>query len=755
MMKAILLISTFILSLITAVAQIQLPTPDKVDESLKIIVIDDQNCAYFQGKGLGIMSASGQRLTEDIYFGIYPIGEKIYKVQKEENGKYALMSSNGKLMTPFEFEEVSHFQYQHAVVSKLFQDLVKQAIIQTDGQIVTDWTEKWQIPTDHQYWTFKNQDKFGVWNLGNKTVFSQKFEDVLSFHGNIAPAKYQNRWGYIHQNGEWIIPNIYIEAKPFIGKYAAVKTSFAGWQLMDRRGNFPNKNEFDSIQIYEDGAYAIVYKNGKSTYLGFNGLPITDQWFISTSIFSNEGIATCKRDKKYQYLYLNGETLFEADSLLNFRHGIGIFKEHGLWGWIQDNGEILQEAKFDSIFHWNAKSVLVKLGDHIHLVNHQGKIIHEVHSKSPEDVVLTSEALLYPTNPTYYLVDIIQSKTEPLPYDEVGDIHHGIIVVKKDEQYGYIDIKGKEILSTNYYKVSIPNHLYLFTQENFSSPTVARNKQGIVQFSLPENITFVGPYQENKARIINDKGLMGFINEQGKIVVPCKYPIVGDYYQNRAIFANLQGVMGYLDEQGQEIIPAIYKFASNFDKSGFAAVIKDEKFGFIHTSGNVVIPFIYDKVLSLSNGIASVEQNGKVGYINMQNKKLIPFTFDEAYQTFDDLALVRMGIYWGYINAKGKVIIPWQYTEAQSFSEGKAWVRLDKKWGAIQSNGNFLIPLKYDQVLPFKNGYARVAVKNKWGLLHESGREMIPPICNQISDVYENKVVVEINKTGYGIFMIP
>lgn len=754
-MKAILLINTFILSILTAAAQIQLPAPDKVDESLKIISIDEHHCVYFQGKGLGMMSASGQKLSEDMYFSIYPIDEKIYKVQKENKGQYALMSATGKLMTPFEFDKVSNFQYQHAVVSKTFQDSVKQAIVQQDGQIVSDWADKWQIPADQQNWTFKNQDKWGVWNLGTKTIFSQNFVEVKSFHGDIAPAKSQNLWGYINQKGEWLIPNLYLEAEPFSGKYAIVKTSISGYQLIDRKGNFPNKNVFDSIKIYEDGAYCIVYKNGKSTYLGFNGLPITNQWFISTTPFSNEGIATCKTDQKSQYLYLNGEVLLEADSLLKFQHGIGIFQEHGLWGWIQDNGEILQQAKFDSILNWNAKSVLVRLGDQIQLVNHSGKIIQEINTKSPQDILLTSEALFFPTQPTYYLVDLLKSKSEPLPYDEVGDIHDGVIVVKKDEQYGYIDIYGKEILSPINYKVSFPNHLYLFYQEKETSQTIAQNKQNITQFSLPENIRFLGPYQENKARIIHDKGLMGFIDDQGKIVVPCKYPVVGDYYQNRAIFTNLQGNMGYLDENGQEIIPAIYRFASNFDKSGFAAVIKDEKFGFIHTSGNVVIPFIYDKVLSLSHGIASVEQNGKVGYINMQNKKLIPFTFDEAYQAVDDLALVRMGIYWGYINGKGKVMIPWQYAEAQPFSEGKAWVRLDKKWGAIQNNGNFLIPLKYDQVFPFKNGYARVAINNKWGLLHESGKEMIPPICNQISEVYQNKVVVEINKTGYGIFIIP
>ena len=70
---------------------------------------------------------------------------------------------------------------------------------------------------------------------------------------------------------------------------------------------------------------------------------------------------------------------------------------------------------------------------------------------------------------------------------------------------------------------------------------------------------------------------------------------------------------GYINEEGKEIIPCIYEEVEDFSE-GLASVKKDGKWGYINKDGKEIIPFIYDSVRSFSEGLASVEKNGKVCY---------------------------------------------------------------------------------------------------------------------------------------------
>ncbi len=748
-----LLITSFSIQIAHGI--IQLPVPDQQDDATKIVVLDQNSLVYFDGKGLGLMSNSGQRLSAANYFSIYPLGQQMYAVQNQQEGQYALMNENGKLVTPFDYTEISPFSNQLTRVRRTsVQDdnslHNEYAILSQNGLLISDWMDSIASTAGDDIFVVKHQNKWGIFHQNNTKYLSKNFEDIGIFNAGIAPAKLDGRWGFIENNGIWVISPAYTDAQAYTGRYAPVKLQNGQWQLIDRKGQPVLSDSYDSVKLFQDGAYGIVYQKGKSTYLGFNSRALNGELYDETGLFGEDGIAVTRKDTIHYYVNTSGEILFQADSLFEFKNGRGIFKKQSLWGWINDEAEVIAEPAFDEIIFSAGTHLVVRKGIQLLLVDVKGTTIQEIVADRNE-IVLTATALLTGLHPAFYLIDLIKNQYTVLKYDEVGDISHGAIVVKKDSLYGYIDLNGKEVVAPENIAVSMATEYGWIMKKKSGDDFISYDKNLTQQFRLPAGVTFIGPFKESRAKVINQYGLMGFINEKGEQVIPCKYSLTGDFHSGRAIFRNLNGMFGYLDADGQEIIPATYKFVSDFDSKGYSAVVKDKQFGFMHLSGNIVIPFIYDNVLSLSNGIASVEKDGKTGYINMQNKKIIPFTFDEAFRHVEDLALVRMGIYWGYISGKGKVEIPWQFAEAQPFSEGKAWVKLEDKFGAINTKGAYVIPFKYEKALPFNMGYAKVQNKGKWGLVNEFGMEILPPVCDKIGEVYQQKVVVEISSNGYGI----
>lgn len=85
---------------------------------------------------------------------------------------------------------------------------------------------------------------------------------------------------------------------------------------------------------------------------------------------------------------------------------------------------------------------------------------------------------------------------------------------------------------------------------------------------------------------------------------------------------------GFLNKQGKTVIPFVYKRAKDFSE-GLAAVKTSQKWGFVDKEGNNVIPCQYDTVASFKEGLVAAVKNGKCGYINASGQEVVPFIFDK------------------------------------------------------------------------------------------------------------------------------
>lgn len=86
----------------------------------------------------------------------------------------------------------------------------------------------------------------------------------------------------------------------------------------------------------------------------------------------------------------------------------------------------------------------------------------------------------------------------------------------------------------------------------------------------------------------NKKGMYGFMNEAGTLVVPCKYNLVHPFDKAGHALVAKNGKIGYIDTEGNEIVPVKYDSGVTQFKDGKTYVILDGNLLLIDEKGTVL-----------------------------------------------------------------------------------------------------------------------------------------------------------------------
>jgi hypothetical protein len=161
-------------------------------------------------------------------------------------------------------------------------------------------------------------------------------------------------------------------------------------------------------------------------------------------------------------------------------------------------------------------------------------------------------------------------------------------------------------------------------------------------------------------------GTLALIDRTGKVVYSVAASHADDRIssmkEGRACLSK-DGKRGYLDESGKVVIPCQYEMALDFSE-GRAAVKQGGKWGFIDREGRAVVPFRYEEADSFHEGMARVWRRGSpslAGYVNAEGQEAVPAAYPGAQFAFcNGLAGVWLGPGRGngYVDKTGRRV--WQ-----------------------------------------------------------------------------------------------
>jgi len=209
-------------------------------------------------------------------------------------------------------------------------------------------------------------------------------------------------------------------------------------------------------------------------------------------------------------------------------------------------------------------------------------------------------------------------------------------------------------------------------------------------------------------QVVDKNNNIGFINETGKLVVPCKYYLFEGFENGYSIvsvsISETESKWGLIDSTGKETIPLNYDYLDYFPAFKVVSYNDKESFqaGLMDVKGKTVIAPQYDALsMGVGAGLWSVSKDYKFGAVNLKNQVIIPFTFS-FIGTFSDeiklaVAIKDDGGKYGAIDVTGKTVVPYEYEDA--YISGRFIIASKGgNWGVISKSGAIVIPFEYKSI---------------------------------------------------------
>ncbi len=509
----------------------------------------------------------------------------------------------------------------------------------------------------------KMDGKYWVMNKAGERIGELPYDRVSYFPTHdLQKVILDGKIGWVDKFGKLVIPCVY-EDDFYASKHFKDKTK--------------------TIAAKRDGKYCIVDGEGKEVGVEADRFMDAEE--------GNREYYIIIRDKMYGLIDAKGNEIIPCE----YKSGVTYFCEEGMamagkakrkWAIFNKEGKALTKFIYDSpddhtFLFRNSRLNFNRNG--LAFIAQQDKL--GIINKDLQEVV----PFIYDA-----VLDYMIDGKFPASWKDIED-ETTLIEVKKDNNVGYINFRGEEVVPT----------IYRSYHQSFSMGNY---------FTMRSYEFFNG---------------------------------VAAVYQDKK--------WGCLDIKGKEIMPCIYSWVSNFiGGCTWAKDAESGKWGGFDRNGRQIIPFIYDNVRYFRNGAASVIKDGKEGYIDLEGKELTSFIYDRGYP-MDSMgcAIVVKDGKRGLVNMKGEEVLNCIYDNVKIMYAGVYSVEKDGKIGLVGTNGEFLIPCDYDSILNCNNGVACVIRDGKYGCVRAGGEEVAPFVYSSADGEKYSAGVFKVQKEGMQGFL--
>ncbi len=332
----------------------------------------------------------------------------------------------------------------------------------------------------------------------------------------------------------------------------------------------------------------------------------------------SDGLALVELNRKFGYINAQGKTVvpLQYDKAQPFRNGRakverifgkrtdGQFKV----GYIDQTGKTIIPIQYLGLTNFQDSVATIWDGDQNGYLDYTGKVLVKPQYKYAS-IALEQRAWVAPQMPQYDVV--------------AGCLLHPKAVL--------IDLQGQPLLTVkNAGFESFSDGLCLIIAKTNDS-TVTRyfiDKQGKKVLDVTEYDAVHG-FTEGRAPVMKN-GKMGFIDQSGKLVIPCQYAINFKWFHRdhkRRLFNFINGYTAVMlapdqgwnviDRQGKTILDRNYQFLQVVSPTQILAK-RNNRWGIISPQGEVILPLHYNKVQPFKNGLALVRQGNRWFYVDRE-----------------------------------------------------------------------------------------------------------------------------------------
>ena len=331
----------------------------------------------------------------------------------------------------------------------------------------------------------KMGDKWGYINREGKMIIQPQFDDAGYFSGDLARVKIGDKAGLVNRKGEVFIgqwtswttldvgkepvltgppslrsllnvadvtpyPDIFIISSEFnnVGNFseglARVRTS-GNWYYINREGKQVS-SRFEFAGDFFEGLARVRSDDGKWGYIDLEFQPVIDPKFDDAGNFS-EGLARVKSGYKWGYINRTGEMVVEPQYIFadDFSEGLArVIDDDYWWTFIDQKGE----RSFNAGLVKNV-DYMGSFFEGLARVKKKGRKYNYFTRKSPGE---SWSGELWGTDSSGIagafpvVVDSLIKNFRYYSFDDAGDFSDGLVRVKIDGKWGYINRAGEMII---------------------------------------------------------------------------------------------------------------------------------------------------------------------------------------------------------------------------------------------------------------------------------------------------------------------
>jgi hypothetical protein len=305
------------------------------------------------------------------------------------------------------------------------------------------------------------------------------------------PVESGAKWGYIDRAGKVVIAPQFSKAECFHQGLAVVADDSNLCGYIDKSGNYKIKPQFKYAGYFSEGLASVVPPDGKPEYINKSGdVKITLD--INEAGAFTQGLAAVMHGKKWFYIDKDGNMVGKDsfDYAFPFNEdraavmNIAADGRTQQWGYVDKSGAVVIPIKFAFARGFYEGKAYVSDSTHSFFINDKG------------------------------------DKVFDLPYDESGFFKNGVCIVKKGDNFGFIDETGKTIIPPVYKDAG------LFTNNGLTN-------------------------------VKDSTGKWGFIDKTGKYVIAPTYDGATSFYGNVA-FVVKDNKFGLIDDKGNTVLAPTY-----------------------------------------------------------------------------------------------------------------------------------------------------------------------------------------------------
>ncbi len=459
-----------------------------------------------------------------------------------------------------------------------------------------------------------------------------------------------------------------------------------------------------------------------------------------------------------------GDTLCIAKNSKGYYGIINISSEKAILPFVYDNIERNADEPFFRLQDTNSLWGLLSLDgktsipcEYFYIPNMEYKILHLMSYKKGEKNAIADSNLKIMIPPLY---------------ENVHYINEDAFSYTLNNKRGMLNKYGEIKVPALYDRCSFDDTLPLLYVKKGELYGVINYNSGeqLVPFAQNE---LVGNLRNGLIRFIKD-GKYGFLNLEGKEVIPAIYKMAGDFnYKNTWVQTDYHSF--FIDNKGNEMNKVMYdEIETEWGNGQYMKVRKGYNDGIVNHLGQEIIPckFKISKMLSETLFLvwAENEEGYDVGYdvgygvINNRGKQILPNIYtsiskiDHTDNLFIRHASENKASIYNYIhifelfNTKTRKFTELPFEEMDyDFKHHLAWFYKDGKYGFINGLGKIVSPAIYDEINFFDSGMERcegniygVSQNGKWGLMDTLGKLITPLKYTSLDKCWHRTGILEV-----------